>query len=158
MGRADTPALRGSWLGRLLRLLNPFMRRLLASPLHWPLSRWFLLLSWAGPRTGKVHTIPISYATDDGHVFATTGDDWWRTVARAPDVAIRLRGQWLPATVVPVTDPDRSAEEHERLFRRRSFFRRFAGIPTTPTGAPDDAAIRRAITAGRMLLRIETTA
>lgn len=40
------------------------MRRLLASPLHWPLSRWFLLLSWAGPRTGKLHTIPISYVTD----------------------------------------------------------------------------------------------
>lgn len=158
MGRADKPALRGSWLGRLLRVWNPFMRRLLASPLHWPWSRFFVLLSWAGPRTGKVHSIPVSYVTEEGKVFATTGDSWWRTVARAHDVRFRFRGQWLPGTVVAVTDPDRSAEDHARLFRQHPLFRRLAGIPTTSTGAPDDAAIRRSIAAGRTLLRIDTTA
>jgi hypothetical protein len=130
------------------------MRRLLASPLHWPLSRWFLLLSWTGPRTGKVHTIPISYVPDDGHVCATTGDGWWRTAAHAPNVAIRLRGRWLPAAVVPVTDADRSTEEHARLFRQHPFFRRLAGIPAT-NGRPDAGAIRRAVEAGRTLLRID---
>jgi len=130
------------------------MRRLLASPLHRPWSRWFLLLSWTGPRTGRVHTIPVSYVTDEEHAFATTGDGWWRTVDRAGDVAIRLRGRRLPATVMAVTDPDQSAEDHERLFREHPFFRRLAGIPTAH-GGPDQAAIRRAIAAGRTLLRID---
>jgi hypothetical protein len=130
------------------------MRRLLASPLHAPWSRWFLLLSWAGPRTGRVHTIPVSYVPDEGHAFATTGDGWWRTLARARDVAIRLRGRRLAATVVPVTDPGRSAEEHARLFRQHPFFRRLAGIPASG-GVPDEEAIRRSVAAGRTLLRID---
>lgn len=104
-----------------------------------------------------MHTIPVSYVMDGGHVFATTGDGWWRTVVRARDVAIRLRGQWMPATVIPVTDLDQSAEDHARLFRQHPFFRRLAGIPRTH-GDPDDAAIRRSVSAGRTLLRIEPNA
>jgi hypothetical protein len=155
MGRADAPALRGSWLGGLLRLWNPVMRRLLASPLHRLLSRWFAVLSWAGPRTGRAHSIPVSYVSEGGHAYATTGDGWWRNAARARDVAITLRGRRLPARVIPVTDAAASVREHARLFRDHPFFRRLAGIPASPTGVPDDDAIRRSVAAGRTLLRIE---
>lgn len=131
------------------------MRRLLASPLHRPLSRWFALLSWAGPRTGRAHTIPVSYVPDGDDAYATTGDSWWRNASRARDVAITLRGRRLPARVIPVTDDGVSAREHARLFREHPFFRRLAGIPTSPSGAPDADAIERSIAAGRTLLRIK---
>ena len=53
---------------------------------------------------------------------------------------------------------DGSAEcraEHARLFREHSWFRRLAGIPSGPEGGPDPAAVDRAVTAVRVLVRIE---
>ena len=131
------------------------MRRLLASPLHRPLSRWFVLLSWVGPRTGRAHTIPVSYVPEGEHVYATTGDGWWRNASRAEEVGVTLRGRRSSARVIPITDAATSARDHARLFRDHPFFRRLAGIPTSRDGAPDAAAIQRSITAGRTLLRIE---
>lgn len=154
MHRDEHPALRGTWLGRLLRLWNPFMVRLLASPVHWPWSRWFLLLSWAGHRTGRVHTTPVSYVTDGQRIYATTGDSWWHNAVRSPAIEVRLRGRRLSARLVAVTDADESAREHARLFAEHPFFRRLAGIPAR-SGVPDDAAVRRSIAAGRTLLRLD---
>ncbi len=131
------------------------MRRLLASPLHWPLSRWFLLLSWTGRRTGRVHTIPLSYIAEGKRAYATTGDRWWRNAADGPEAAVRFRGVWKQARVVPIIDRERSIAEHERLFRDHAFFRRLAGIPGTSQGGPDRAAIERAVDAGRTLVAIE---
>jgi hypothetical protein len=37
MSRSESPALRGTLLGRLLVVWNPIMKRLLQSPLHWAL-------------------------------------------------------------------------------------------------------------------------
>jgi hypothetical protein len=152
MGRVDTPALRGTWLGALLRVLSPVMRLVLASRLHWPLSRWFALLSWSGPRTGRAHTIPVSYVTDDGAVYVTTGDRWWRNVD-GQAVRVRLAGHWYEGRATAIKDPAESLAEHDRRFQERPFFRRLAGIPGAGRGA-DLSALERAIAAGRTLIRI----
>jgi hypothetical protein len=155
MGRVERPALRGTWLGRLLRLLAPVMRVVLSTPLHHLLSRWFLLLSWTGPRTGQRHTIPVSYVAEGNRVFATTGDSWWRSVVASDDVTIRLQGRSRRAEVVPVTEVDESCREHLRLCREHPWFRVLAGLPAVAGGNPDADATRQAIDAGRTLLRIE---
>lgn len=155
MGRADSPALHGTLLGRLLRYWNPVMRRLLDSRLHWPLSRWFLLLSWTGRRTGRVYTIPVSYVTDSRHVFLTTGDRWWRNVVDNESVRVRLGGRWSSARAIAVTDADESRREHDRLFRLHPWYRRLAGVPATPAPDSDTTALARSIAAGRTLVRIE---
>ena len=158
MGRVERPALRGTWLGSLLRRLGPLMRVLLSSPLHHVVSRWFLLLSWTGPQTGKLHAIPLSYVAEGARVFATTGDEWWKSAVRSDNVTVRLRGQPVPIELVPVADPDESLREHVRLFREHRWFRLFAGVPAVAGGEPDAAATRQAIDAGRTLLRIEPIA
>src|SRR6188474_1602262 len=109
MHRDETPALQGTWLGVLLRFLNWPMRLALGSPLHWPLSRWFLLVSWVGPKTGKRHAIPVSYVVEVGEVYATTGDHWWHTAVDAADVNVTLRGHKGPAQIIPVEAGERSA-------------------------------------------------
>jgi deazaflavin-dependent oxidoreductase (nitroreductase family) len=151
--RAHT--LRGTRLGAVVRTLNPLVRALLASPLHWPLSRWFLLLSWIGPQTGRPHATPVSYVLDDGNVYATTGDSWWHNVVRAPEVTVRIRGRAHHARVVPIENADRSVAEHERLFERHPFFRRLARMPAGKGGHPDRQTIRGSVEAGRTLLVID---
>jgi len=158
MHRDEKPALRGSWLGTLLRAWNPFMRPLLASPLHWPLSRWFMLLSWTGTKTGENRTTPVSYVAEGRHVYVTTGDRWWRNAVRAGTVSIRLKGREYTGRLAAVEDAQESIQQHARLFRERAFFRRLAGIPEISLGEPDIDAIRRSVSAGRTLLRIELAA
>ena len=80
MNRVSRPALRGSLLGVLLRAWNPFMKVILRSPLHWPLSRWFAVLSWTGRKSGRRYSTPVSYVLNDSAAYVTTGDRWWHNV------------------------------------------------------------------------------
>ncbi len=153
MSRVDTPALKGSWIGKVLVLLNPIVKTLLATPLHWPWSRWFLLLAWKGVKTRKPRSTPVSYVRDDTGTFVTTGDKWPAFVIDNPTLRVRLRGKWQPATAVIVTDPQESRREHGRIFSEHGWFRWLAGIPKRD-GKPDDAAVAKAIASGRKLVRL----
>jgi hypothetical protein len=155
MGRVDAPALRGTWLGSLLKVLNPVMRLLLSSPLHAPLSRWFLLLSCIGTQTGKRYVIPASYVRERTTIYVTTGDRWWRNLMRNNAVSVCVAGRWREARGVPVTDPAESIREHGRLFARHPWFRILAGVPASALRRPDVDAVRRSVSAGRTLVRVE---
>lgn len=156
MGRVDSPALKGTWLGTLLHFLNPAVRLLLASPLHWPLSRWFLLLSWAGAKTGREHMTPVSYVRDDSGIVVTTGDRWPRFVIGNSSFRVRYRGHWSSATAEEVSDPVESKREHLRIFDRHGWFRWLTWTPKKD-GRTDPDAVAREIAAGRKLIRIDVT-
>jgi hypothetical protein len=155
MSRVSAPALRGTPLGALLRLLNPIMRFLLESPVHWPLSRWFAVLAWTGRQSGRRYTTPVSYVRDGSTAFVTTGDRWWRNLRGGAPVAMRVGGRWLQGSAAPLLDQAACRAEHERLFRDHPWFRRLAGIPEGRGGGPDVNAVNRAVAAGRVLVRID---
>jgi len=153
--RVSSPALRGTWIGTILRFLNPLMLRLLDSPLHWPWSRFFMLLSWTGRKTGETRTTPVSYVSDGETLYVTTGDRWWRFLPESGEVRVRVRGRWRAAHAGPVADRAVSVAEHERIFRRHPWFRILSGIPRGARGGADREAVGRAVEAGRKLVRIE---
>jgi deazaflavin-dependent oxidoreductase (nitroreductase family) len=155
MNRVSRPALRGSLLGNVLRLLNPIVKFLLNSPIHWPLSHWFAILSWTGRKTGKRYSTPVSHIREGEVVWITTGDRWWRNLGDRGPVTIRVRGQWREAVAAPITDPAESQTGHERLFRAHPWFRWLSGIPESSAGGADPVELGRALQAGRVLVRIE---
>jgi deazaflavin-dependent oxidoreductase (nitroreductase family) len=155
LNRVSRPALRGSLLGTLLRIWNPAMKLILRSPLHWPLSRWFTVLSWTGRKSGRQYATPVSYVMDGEAVWVTTGDRWWHNVEGGGLVDLRLRGRHRQATATPITDITAAAAEHQRLFREHPWFRRLSGIPGDGAGGADPVALERAISAGRTLVRME---
>ncbi|MGI8703993.1 MAG: hypothetical protein ACR2JZ_05730 [Candidatus Limnocylindrales bacterium] len=154
MSRANSPTLRGTRLGTVLRLWNPIMKRPLAPRLHLPWSRYFLLLSWTGRKTGARYTTPVSYVRGAGGLYLTTGDRWWRNVAGGGPVELRLLGRRRAAWATPITDRDASVSLHEQLFRDHPWFRLLAGIPAEATGGPDHAEVARSVDAGRVLVRV----
>jgi hypothetical protein len=156
VSRVDKPALRGSWLGRALVLLNPIVRVLLATALHWPLSRWFLLLAWTGLKSGRARSTPVSYVRDQTGTYVTTGDRWTAYVIGNPSLRVRMRGRSTAARAVLIENPEVSLREHERIFSEHGWFRLLAGIPKLD-GHPDSAAIAKAIASGRKLIRIDFT-
>jgi hypothetical protein len=155
MRGGSSVALRGSWIGALLRFWNPVMKRLLRSPLHWPWSRWFLVVSWTGRRTGRRYATPVSYAPVGDVLLVTTGDRWWRNLAGGGPVTIWLRGRRRQATATPVLDEDASVAGHRALFAGRPLFRLLARLPRPDRGMSPDEAIRETIRNGRVLVRLE---
>lgn len=154
MSRVTRPALRGSLLGTLLHVWNPVMRRLLESPVHWPLSRWFAVLTWTGRKSGRRYSTPVSYVREGSIAYVTTGDRWWRNLTGGAPVRVRISGQSVDGVGVPVHSTV-SRTEHDRLFRAHPWFRWLSGIPGDDRGGPDRVALDRALAAGRVLVRIE---
>lgn len=150
VGRVDSPALHGTWLGRILGAWNPFMKRILMSPLHLPLSRWFAVIEWTGRKSGKRYRTPVAYLARVGETWITSGDRWWLNLAERPNVAIWIKGTRHDALAEPVLDRAESARLHARMFQAKPFFARLAGLP----GRPTNSEIERSIAAGRMLVRV----
>lgn len=145
MARVEQPALRGSALGRLLRVWNPFMKRLLRSRLHWPWSRWFALIEWTGRRSAITYRTPVSYVTDGDHVLITTGDAWWRNLVGGGPMKIWLAGRERPAMGEAILDEEELVRLHDRMFAIRPRFARLSGLPRSP----DRPTLLRSIRAGR---------
>jgi hypothetical protein len=150
MGRIERPALRGTLLGGLLRLWNPFMKRLLRSPLHRPWSRWFLVIEWTGERSGRTYRTPVSYARVDDELLVTSGDRWAENIDEDPRIKVWVEGRARQATAGIEHDEAASLRLHRELFARHRTFARFAGLG----GSPSDEEILRSIRAGRRLVRI----
>jgi hypothetical protein len=154
MSRVTKPALRGTLLGRTLRFLNPIIRRLLASRVHWPLSRWLALLRWTPSDRGRSRTLPVSYIREGSSVYLTTGDRWSADFARPASVAIRLRGRWHRQAEAVTTDEGEAAATLRRLFAEHPWFRSFSGIPSNRSGGANPRAVDMALRAGRVLIRV----
>ena len=82
----------------LNRAINPLVRLLIRSPLHWLANRRLALITYTGRRSGRNYTIPVGYQVADLQVTITGGSPerkaWWRspTGTGAP-VELIVRGR-----------------------------------------------------------------
>ena len=98
-----------------VRIANVVLRRLLASPLHRFVSGALLLLHVRGRRTGRVHTIPVSYREIDGRIGLISNSTWRLNLRGGADVEVTLRGRRRPAHATLIEDPERVATTYARL-------------------------------------------
>lgn len=155
MDRVRRPALRGTWLGTILRVLGPLVQAILRSPVHWLLSRWLALFRWTNPETGRSRVLPLSYIREGGVAYITTGDRWSRQLDGGARAAIRMRGRWFSGPADLLADGDEAAAVLGRLFREHRWFRILSGIPAAPSGGgADPDALRRALASGRVVIRV----
>ncbi len=76
-------------------IINPAMRLLLRSRLHFLTSGSLLLITYEGRKTGRRHTTPLRY-TREGEVircFTTSKTQWWRNLQGGKEVSLRVRGK-----------------------------------------------------------------
>lgn len=76
--------------------LNPLLRAILRSPLHFLLSRGLLLLTFTGRKSGRRFTIPVGYQEDgDGELTVMASEapkkQWWRNYEQRGPVEVLLR-------------------------------------------------------------------
>jgi hypothetical protein len=80
------------------RAINPLVKSLIRSPLHWPASRRLALITYTGRRSGRRYTIPVGYEMADLHVTITVGSPdrkvWWQSLTgTGAPVELVVRGR-----------------------------------------------------------------
>ena len=75
-----------------------------------------LLLTTHGRASGRPHTVPLLYLTDDDAlvVIASYGGrpdhpEWYRNLEASPDAVAQIGGEEIPVTAQTMGDTDRSA-------------------------------------------------
>jgi hypothetical protein len=112
--RQPPPAATGRGRFALLnRVINPLVRWLMRSPLHWLASRRLALITYTGRRSGRAYTIPVGYQMSGPQVTITVGSPdrkvWWRSLtgSGAP-VELVVRGRRLTGHAVATRTGDQA--------------------------------------------------
>ncbi|WP_435360445.1 nitroreductase/quinone reductase family protein [Haloarchaeobius sp. DFWS5] len=143
-----------------VRLLNPFVKLWLRSPLHVLLSHTFCLLSFTGRISGNEYVVPVTYwedgdrnGGDDHDLSVATHSGWWKNFRGNAPLRLCLRGEWVDATAWAVCDDDEVATfVHERLVEEPADAR-LLGIQFEGYDVPTPAELQPAVT-GTVLVRI----
>jgi hypothetical protein len=128
------------------RALNPLLRWLLQSRLHWLVSRWILLVSYEGRQSGRRYTFPVVYLQRDGRLVVVTPyqeSSWWKNFVTPLDCTVWLRGAERSATGALVSGDER-ATLLAHYFEMYAIVGRLLRIrPSTETAAEqyDDLAV-----------------
>ncbi len=111
----------------MLKLLwdigNRIITLLLRSPLHRPLSKGLLLISFTGRKSGKTYTTPVSYFRDGEAIILFSNRDraWWRNLEGGAPVTLRVQGETFKGVATPVPMQAAALARSQRSPIRRVF-------------------------------------
>ena len=111
--------------------LNPAIRRLLKSPLHFVASWYVLLVRFDGRRTGKCYEVPLAFhRSKDGALEVVTSirGFWWRNLRGVDQASVTFRGRERLARVELVEE---DVEAICAALDSRDFSRRML-VPVSP--------------------------
>lgn len=141
----------------VLRVINPLLRVLLASPLHRPLSAHLMLISVAGRRTGRVYTVPVGRHQEGGMFLVSSTGRWRLNLRGGAPVTITVDGRRRAAYAELDEDDDEVAAVFRTLIERYGRMGPgLLGLRINVGRPPTIDEIKRAI-AGRAIARVRLT-
>lgn len=136
----------------LLRIVNPVLRTVLRSPLHWPVSKGLMLLHVTGRKSGRVYVVPVGRHVHADQLVASAGGGWRRNLAGGADLGVTLDGRRRPAHGVLVDDPSEVAEIFADLLAQLGLQRaNRLGLKLNVDRPPTEAELRAALTDRRVV-------
>ncbi|WP_411968305.1 hypothetical protein [Haloferax sp. YSSS75] len=127
------------------RFANPFLRWLLTSPFHRLASRWFVLVSYVGPKSGRRYTFPVAYARDGMDLVVVTpkaDSNWWKNFRSPTTCRLWYRGA-RRAAVGDVAEDESARQLLSTYTSTLPFAARSLGISADSANdgaTPEDAA------------------
>jgi len=127
-------------------ILNKTMKFVLRSPLHKIISRYILLITFRGKKSGKTYTTPVSYAQNNNQVTIFTHANWWKNLRGGAPVSLRLRGKEING-MAKVIHEDKTAiaaalTEH---LQKSHFDAQFYQVEYDEQGHPKTEDIQKAV-------------
>ena len=128
----------------VIAILNALIGLLLRSPLHAPLSRVTILLSFTGAKSGKRYTFPVGYYDHHGSDLAVIPHHaWWKNLRGSVPVTVWLKGRKYQATASAALGDDQTLAALEPLIAGSQNFARLYKIPRDASGRPDPDRVRQ---------------
>ena len=130
----------------LFVLINPLMRLVLSSPLHFVASGSLLLMRYRGRRSGIWRTTPLRYV-EDGDVFrcfSSQNTQWWRNLQGGAQVTLTVRGKRQGSEATVVTDQERTRALLAAYLERFPQDAAYHDVSLTPSRKPDPESLERA--------------
>jgi len=143
----------------MMRVLNSVLRRLLGTPLGWPLQD-FMVLHFAGRKSGRRFSIPVSAHVVDGTLYALANAGW-KVNFRGGAPAQVVRGAKTTAMYGElIEDPDVIADLCHRTATGygASKAQRNMGLKFRDAGVPSLQEFRQAIDENKLVAIRFTTA
>jgi F420H(2)-dependent quinone reductase len=154
--RTVTSRRQAFWLVRTI--LNPIAKVILRSPLHGVMSRRLMLITFAGRRSGKHYTTPISYVQEGHTLLLGVGGPWWKNLRGGVLVQVRLRGKTYAGRASAWTDEASMSRVYRTILVHNPTQARFMGITATSDGQPASHDIQQARERGAAVVEIHLTA
>jgi hypothetical protein len=102
-------------------IINPCMRLLLRSPLHFILSGNVMLIAFTGKKSGRKLETPVRYVREGDRVICFTGkaNKWWHNFKESADVKLTVKGKVVNAQAQAYYDGGmKTRQELERFLAR----------------------------------------
>lgn len=130
------------------KMMNAVPTLLLRSPLHSVLSARYLLLSFAGRKSGRKYSTPVAYVKEGDRLLISTDSPWGVNVIDGRAVSVRLGTHTYICTGHRVSDPAQS-EAAMRALLAIPGYARAAGVEQTGDTIPAEDCEGRSATDGR---------
>lgn len=141
---------------RVMRAINRVPAALLRSPLHRPLSKRLLLLTFNGRRSGRRFTTPVGYVqADERTLLLGTERPWYKNLLGGAPVVVRLRGRDVAGRSEVIEDEGGMAAAYKTMLARDPGYGRFVGVSLDPSGESSPEQVRRARERGLVVIRID---
>ncbi|MBA2344275.1 MAG: nitroreductase family deazaflavin-dependent oxidoreductase [Rubrobacter sp.] len=119
-------------MSKFMHLMNRFPALLLRSPLHGLMSKKFLLITFAGRKSGKRYTIPVSYLREGDAYLMTTDSPWWKNLRGGAPVRLRVKNKEIPALGDTITDEREVTQVLERFLEEQPGYGKYIGLDSGP--------------------------
>lgn len=127
-------------------LMNKMMKFILRSPLHRVLSKYLLLITFKGRKSGKTYTTPVSYSQEGDLITIFTHAHWWKNLLNNPEVTLHLKGRQVHG-IASVVDKDKLiiATELVTHLSKAPFDARFYDVTFDEDGTPQADEVKKAV-------------
>jgi len=131
----------------LFRFINPFVRVILKSPIHFILSHQILLFRVIGRKSKKIYEIPASYAhINDALVCVTLRENlWWKNFIDIEDQEIYFKGKKINKKIsINYSDDNFVRTKLKELIEHNPIDAFFAGVKLDRNKVPNSEDLDKA--------------
>ena len=131
----------------LFRFINPFVRVILKSPIHFILSHQILLFRVIGRKTKKIYEIPASYAhINDALVCVTLRENlWWKNFIDIENQDIYFKGKKINKKIsINFSDDNFVRTKLKELIEHNPIDAFFAGVKLDRNKVPNSEDLDKA--------------
>jgi len=127
------------------KIANTIAALLLRSPLHGMLSKFLILLTFTGRKSGKKYAIPVGYGRKGNTLALFTDHIWYKNLLANPKVQVRLQGKDRSGTAeVILDDKERTAQEMKDFVSHSKQAARAYGITFDADESANRESLRQA--------------